>query len=82
MKKRYILLRPLTYKDQWMERPENVDCHICGGDGSLRDANRDDPKLDVIQAEECCSFTGIDQIPWSELFRSGRSTWNEQDDIR
>lgn len=56
-----------SYADKWSMRPGQVDCYWCGGDGNLRDDEDAD-----ISPEKCCSFTGLDQIPWSELFKKGR----------
>jgi len=67
----------MNYVNLWVNRPETVDCSICAGDAADRsqlhpgaDADRD------IHAGPCCAYTGLDEIPWSELFMIGRDQWN------
>ncbi len=51
-----------AYMEQWYRRKVDVDCPECAGD---------------LQGDEapgsCCTWTGLDPIPWSELFKDGRA---------
>lgn len=60
------------YAHRWTWRPEKVDCRICGGD--IHDRERGSPTLILPReaATVCCAGTGLDEIPWSELFKKGR----------
>lgn len=53
------------YWDRWSIRPDAVDCFDCTGD-----PNASCP-VDPVPCAEC-AFTGLDPIPWSELFTHGR----------
>ncbi len=63
-----------AYSRKWERRPSKVDCWHCGGDkddkGSQPGGN------ELVEAGECCAETGLDAIPWTELFRAGRARWN------
>lgn len=57
------------YMMQWGKRPDQVDCRNCCGD-----------ETGVINRLNCgqCAGTGLDPIPWNELFTRGRKLgWNE-----
>ena len=45
-------------------RPDQVLCVCCWSLG-----------LQTVHFCKKCSFTGLDLIPWSELFRSRRTDW-------
>ncbi len=57
------------YSDRWSLRPEKVDCLTCKGDETTVGVHT------VIHPGGCCAKTGLDEIPWSELFRKGRKQW-------
>ena len=50
-----------TYKDLWLQRRDEVDCRQCHGDYY---------EGDTPQREACkeCAWTGLEPIPWTELF--------------
>ena len=57
------------YYAKWGQRRDNVDCPECEGDRSSM-SQPGGPGL-------CCAFTGLDAIPWSELFTRGRDRVNK-----
>ena len=60
------------YSNKWESRPENVDCFVCRGDEYyVKPGDRD-----MIEPGKCCANTGLDEIPWAELFRNGRDRRN------
>lgn len=60
---------PLKAPARYSRRKDQVDCWKCGGFASVH-AN-DNPELRVIDCPQCLA-TGIDPVPWSELFKYGR----------
>ncbi len=50
----------LPYFRQWERRAPPADCIVCGGD-----------RFDA-GAGDCCANTGLEAIPWTELFRRYR----------
>ncbi len=55
-----------SYEDLWLMRRDAVDCYTCNAD-------IDPPSRDSPRPGECCSFTGLEPIPWEELF-----SWNPE----
>ncbi len=63
-----------AYPSKWAMRPEKVDCLVCKGD--ISDENLDENRHKLIRPGECCAGTGLDELPWTELFKKGRRQWN------
>lgn len=66
-------MRETTVK-QWILRPEQIDCHICGGASNSEEGYEDEDIF--IDAGECCAGTGLDEMPWTETHTQGRERWN------
>lgn len=62
------------YSYRWERRPSMVDCYVCRGD--ITEVSHTAGGNDHVQAGECCAYTGLDEIPWTELFKIDRSQWN------
>ena len=58
------------YYEKWGSRRDNVDCTECEG-GQFSSVNQ------PAGPQECCAYTGLDAIPWSELFTAGRNRVNK-----
>jgi len=57
------------YMVKWGERPDTVDCLNCAGD--------EGGTINRLNCSECC-LTGLDHIPWAELFTKCRELdWRE-----
>ncbi len=52
------------YKERWRARPTDVDCWECAG--------IDGVSLTSWKMSNCCAGTGLDTIPWAELFKRMR----------
>lgn len=64
-----------SYSDRWAMRPGKIDCTVCTGDARHL---MEDGDTKMIQPLDCCAFTGLDEIPWTELFMIGRMHRNGQ----
>lgn len=62
------------YSRRWERRPAKVDCYVCHGDKN--EVSITAGGNEYVEAGECCAFTGLDEIPWTELFKIGRKQWN------
>jgi len=56
-------------RSQYPRRPACVDCRLCDGFGVWRLKGSD-----AVRSQSCedCARTGLDAIPWTELFLVGR----------
>ena len=55
---------------RYFERPAMVDCKTCHGRGMIHSIGRE------FQTKDCgtCALTGLDPIPWQELYMLGRGS--------
>ncbi len=59
---------PLRPHKRYSKRKDQVDCFKCEGFASVH--TNDNPEFHVIDCPQCLG-TGIDPIPWSEIFKLG-----------
>ncbi len=53
-----------NYRDLWVERPRMADCINCEGNAKKH-------AVDPVPCQKC-SWTGLEPIPWTELFSGVR----------
>ena len=68
MEEKSLPVMNLDVTRRYVSRPPRVDCFLCGGRGVLS------ADSSLTWTEVCleCHGTGLDAIPWEELFPKGR----------
>lgn len=62
----------MDYRTRWTYRRVQSECYTCKGDVRQCASDLDSVNQMKIEAGPCCSFTGFEAVPWTELFKDLR----------